>query len=294
MEGAEVRQRSRTVRFNIPPDARMCPHHGPPLVLRPGICRPRAPAVPPGATPANLASAFAVSLATLYRWLHAHPHFAAQVAIGKLEAEAVAEPTRYERATGYQVTVERVFTRNTGQPVIVRYKKHILANPKAALRWLRVRRRDRWTLGDKGQWPGGAPWQKPAKKKSVSQNARTIRKIMMVALVRMIQAGKLTRPELASLLQHLLSGLRAAAVKGDRHVSPQNTSNTDHPSEAPPLVTSPGLPVVNAKPDLIERAEPVSPPQPPLPRRQDQPQRPVPHRLRRVRADGTAAPLGCE
>ena len=51
-----------------------------------------------GANPSDLASAFAVSLATLYRWLHAHPHFAAQVAMGKLEAEVIAEPTRYERA----------------------------------------------------------------------------------------------------------------------------------------------------------------------------------------------------
>ena len=191
-----------------------------------------------GATPSHLASAFAVSLATLYRWLHAHPHFAAQVAIGKLEAEAVAEPTRYERATGYQVTIERVFMRSTGKPVIARYKKPIHSNPRAALRWLRKRRPDRWTLGEgnawsKRKWPEGAPWQKRSKKKSVSQNAQTIRKIMMVALVRMIQVHRLTRPELAALIQHLLSGLRPSAGNGDRDVSAQNTAFTDRPSDPP-------------------------------------------------------------
>jgi hypothetical protein len=240
-----------------------------------------------GANPSDLASAFAVSPATLYRWLHAHPHFAAQVTMGKLEAEAVAEPTRYERAIGYQVTVERIFIRNTGKPVIARYKKPIRANPRAALRWLRKRRPDRWTLGEgdawsKRKWPEGAPWQKQANKSTVSQNAQTIRKIMMVALVRMIQVHRLTRPELAALIQHLLSGLRPSAGNGDTDVSTQNTAFTDRPSEPRPPMTSPGLPVIDDKPHLIERAEPVAPPQPPLPRGQDQPERPVPHRLRRV------------
>ena len=240
-----------------------------------------------GATPSDLASAFAVSLATLYRWLHAHPRFAAQVAMGKLEAETVVEPTRYERATGYQVPVERVFIRNTGKPVIACYKKHIHANPRAALRWLRKRRPDRWTLGEgdawsKRKWPEGAPWQKQANKSTVSQNAQTIRKIMMVALVRMIQVHRLTRPELAALIQHLLSGLRPSAGNGDRDVPAQNTAFTDRPSDPPPPMTSPGLPVIDDKRHLIERAEPVAPPQPPLACCEDQPERPVPHRLRRV------------
>jgi len=240
-----------------------------------------------GATPSDLASAFAVSLATLYRWLHAHPHFAAQVAMGKLEAKAVAEPTRYERATGYEVTVERVFMRNTGKPVIARYKKPILANAKIALRWLRKRRRDRWTLGEgdawsQRKWPNGAPWQKHAKKKSVSQNPPTIRKIMADNIAEMILHGGITRAELVTLLQHLFSSHGPFAGNGGRDVLPQNTANTDRPADASPPMTSASLPVIDDKPNLIERAEPIAPPQPPLPRRQDQPQRPVPHRLRRV------------
>lgn len=244
-----------------------------------------------GATPANLASAFAVSLATLYRWLHAHPHFAAQVAMGKLEAETVAEPTRYERATGYKVTVERVFTRNTGQPVIVRYKKHILANPRLALRWLRKRRRDRWTLGEgdarsRRKWPKGAPWQKRAKKKSDSQNPATIRKIMADNIAEMILSGGITRPELVALLQHLFSSQGPFAGNGERDVLPQNTANTDRPADAPPPMTSANLPVINDQRHLIERPDPIGPPQPPLPRCEDQPERPVPHRLRRVPRGG--------
>jgi len=240
-----------------------------------------------GATPSDLASAFAVSLATLYRWLHAHPHFAAQVAMGKLEAKAVAEPTRYERATGYEVTVERVFMRSTGKPVIARYKKLILPNAKAALRWLRLRRRDRWTLGEgdawsKRKWPKGAPWQKRTKKKSVSQNPPTIRKIMADNIAEMILHGEITRAELVSLLQHLFSVQGLFAENGDRDVASQNIASTARPADALPPTTSASLPVINDKPHFIERADPVAPPQPPLLRRQDQPERPVPHRLRRV------------
>lgn len=240
-----------------------------------------------GANPSDLASAFAVSLATLYRWLHAHPNFAAQVAMGKLEAGAVAEPTRYERATGYQVTVERVFIRNTGQPVIVRYKKHILANSRAALRWLRKRRRDRWTLGEEDawsqrKWPEGAPWQKRTKKKIVSQNPATIRKIMADNIAEMILHGGITRAELVSLLQHIFSSQGPFAGNDERDVLPRNTTNTDHPADAPPPMTSASLPVIDDQPNLIERADAVAPPQPPFPCGQDQPERPVPHRLRRV------------
>jgi hypothetical protein len=244
-----------------------------------------------GATPAYLASAFAVSLATLYRWLHAHPHFAAQVAMGKLEAETVAEPTRYERATGYQVTVERVFTRNTGQPVIACYRKHIPANAKAALRWLRLRCRDRWTLGEgdawsRRKWPHGAPWQKRAKKKSDSQNPVTIHKIVANHIAEMMLRGEITRTELVTLLQHLLSSQGPCAGNGGWDVVSQNTLFTGRPAGAPPSMTSASLPVIDDECHLIERPDPVAPPQPPLPGCQDQPERPVPHRLRRIPRGG--------
>jgi hypothetical protein len=248
-----------------------------------------------GGDMSDLASAFAVSLATLYRWLHAHPHFAAQVAMGKLEADAVVEPTRYERATGYEVAVERVFIRNTGKPVIARYKKPIPPNAKAALRWLRLRRRDRWTLGEgdawsKRKWPKGAPWQKQARKKSDSQNSDTIHKIMADNIAEMMLRGEITRAELVSLLQHLFSSQNPFAGNDERDVSPQNTPNTDRASDVLPPMTSAGLPVVSDKPDLIERPHAVSPPQPSLLGGEDQPQRPIPHRLRRVPCGGHRRP----
>jgi hypothetical protein len=244
-----------------------------------------------GADIPGLARAFAVSSATLYRWLNAHPRLAAQVAMGKLEAEAVIEPTRYQRATGYDVTVERVFTRNTCEQVVISYKKRILADSRAAFRWLRLRRRDRWSLGEgdawsKRKWPKGAPWQKQAKKKNDSQNPATIHKIMADNIAQMMLNGEITRPELVSLLQHLFSGQCPPAAKGDRDVSPQNTASTDRPSDSPPPMTSADLPIVSEEPHLIERPDPISPPQPSLARSEDQPERPVPHRLRRVPRGG--------
>jgi len=244
-----------------------------------------------GANPSHLASAFAVSLATLYRWLQAHPHFAAQVAMGNSEARAVAEPTRYERATGYEVTVERVFMASTRRPVIDRYRKHIPPNVKTALRWLRLRCRDRWTLGEgdawsRRKWPHGAPWQKHAKKKSDSQNPVTIGKIMADNIAEMMLCGQITRDELVTLLQHLLSSQGPFAGNGGRNVVSQNTGFTARPAGTPQSMTSARLPVIDDERHLVERPDPVAPPQPPLPRSEDQPERPVPHRLRRVTRGG--------
>jgi transposase-like protein len=96
-----------------------------------GLCRL-------GADNAGLARYFSVSPATLYRWLNAHPAFAASVAAGRAEAADPRVPTRYERATGYACRTARVFApRGPGDPVIAYYTRRIPADPKAALRWLR-------------------------------------------------------------------------------------------------------------------------------------------------------------
>ena len=235
-----------------------------------------------GADKADLARAFAVSPATLYRWLLAHPRFAAAVATGSAEAETIVRPSLYQRATGYEVTAKRLFRRNTGEPVVARYRKRILADSRAALRWLRVRRPESWTFADRGTWPHGAPQRKHMIKDSVSQNSYTISEVMMDTIAEMILNGELKRSEIDPLIQHIFSGNRPPDGKIDSHVSSRNTGFTDYPSDTPSPMTSSILPAVGDEPHFIERPNPLSQPQPRLPRGQDEPECPVPHRLRRI------------
>jgi len=235
-----------------------------------------------GADNAALARAFAVSPATLYRWLNAHPCFAAAAATGTAEAKAITIPTRFERATGYEVAAERHYRLHTATPVVARYKKRIPANPRAALRWLRARQPEKWRLGENAAWSHGAPWDQHAKKNNDSQNSDTIREVMISAVAEFLQHGAISKPTFLSLVEAFVVLRRESAKKLLGDVSSQNTSFTERPSEMPGTMISYLLSVPNLKPDFIEGPDPIAPPQPRLLRGEDQPQRPVPHRLRRI------------
>lgn len=97
-----------------------------------------------GACDEELAEELKISIATLYRWRHAHPEFAAATEIGKAEADECVERALYQRLIGFEYEAERVFMPAGGKPVIARYKKRVLADPRLALQWLRLRRPDEW------------------------------------------------------------------------------------------------------------------------------------------------------
>ena len=53
------------------------------------------------------------------------------------------------RAIGYEYKVERSYLpAGAEKPVIARYKRHVAADPCAALNWLRIRRPDLWSMND--------------------------------------------------------------------------------------------------------------------------------------------------
>ncbi len=87
-----------------------------------------------------------VSLATLYRWLDRYGDFAAGVAAGRARVADLGRRSRYQRAIGCKYLAERVFHFRGRAPVVARYRKRILADPKAALCWLRARRPDEWRV----------------------------------------------------------------------------------------------------------------------------------------------------
>jgi len=95
---------------------------------------------------AALADFLSVSPATLYRWLQRYPDFAAAAEAGRKKAAARVQTSSYRRATGYEYQAEKVFRRRDGTPVVARFRRRVLADPKVALRWLRSRRPEEWRL----------------------------------------------------------------------------------------------------------------------------------------------------
>ena len=96
---------------------------------------------------ADLARLFSVSPATLYRWLDQYPEFATAAAIGKAESAHPVQKSQYRRAIGGDYFVERVFMpRGARKPVVARYRRRVLGDPKAGFCWLRNRCPAKWRV----------------------------------------------------------------------------------------------------------------------------------------------------
>jgi hypothetical protein len=78
-----------------------------------------------GATDIELADAFDVSLATIYRWRNSEPQFCEAVIAGKSAAD------------------DRVF-QFQGQIVRAETREHVPPDPGAAFNWLKNRRGEQW------------------------------------------------------------------------------------------------------------------------------------------------------
>jgi hypothetical protein len=114
-----------------------------------------------GADYQELAQVFRVSQATIYRWLEQRSDFAAATALGRAQAESPVGRSRYRRAIGGDYMVERVFHFRGREPVVARYRRRILADPKAALCWLRARRPEDWRIGYRAHLKGSGQVSSP-------------------------------------------------------------------------------------------------------------------------------------
>jgi hypothetical protein len=118
---------------------------GRPTLYRPEHADQARRAYERGTCDEDVAEELNIGTATLYRWRRKYPDFAAATAIGKAQADDRVERALYQRAIGFEYRAERAFlAAGTAKPVIVRYTKRVLANPHAALRWLRIRRPEEW------------------------------------------------------------------------------------------------------------------------------------------------------
>ena len=96
-----------------------------------------------GATRADLADRFGVSIATVVSWQFEHEEFSSACKMGQAKADDRVERSYYERAVGYTYDSEKLFM-HEGKIIREPVKVHVAPDPRAGEFWLRNRRPDRW------------------------------------------------------------------------------------------------------------------------------------------------------
>lgn len=96
-----------------------------------------------GATNADLADFFEVSIRTVERWTVEHEDFCRAVKEAKDAADAKVERSLYQRAVGYTFDSEKVFN-NRGEIVRAKTREHVAPDVTAQIFWLKNRQRERW------------------------------------------------------------------------------------------------------------------------------------------------------
>jgi Helix-turn-helix domain of resolvase len=96
-----------------------------------------------GATRADLADRFGVSVNTVVAWQLEHQEFSDSCKQGRQAADERVEQSFYERAVGYTYDSEKLLVVQ-GEVVREPIKEHVPPDPRAAEFWLRNRRPDRW------------------------------------------------------------------------------------------------------------------------------------------------------
>lgn len=118
---------------------------GRPTRYRPEYANQARQAYALGACDEDIARFFEIDISTFYRWRHRHADFAAACVIGREHADNRVEMSLYQRAIGYDYTAERAFMFSTWtDPVIARFTRRVLGDPRTALQWLRLRRGEAW------------------------------------------------------------------------------------------------------------------------------------------------------
>jgi hypothetical protein len=96
-----------------------------------------------GATIEDLAGFFDVTSRTVDNWIAAHPEFATVVREARALADARVARCLYERAVGYEQTVERTVL-HQGREHTIKDKVHHPPDTRACIFWLRNRQPRFW------------------------------------------------------------------------------------------------------------------------------------------------------
>ena len=96
-----------------------------------------------GATNEDLAGFFEVTRRTIDNWIAAHPDFAAAVRTGRVVADSRVARSLYDRAMGFEHTVERTVM-HRGEERTLKSTLFYPPDTQACIFWLRNRRRPTW------------------------------------------------------------------------------------------------------------------------------------------------------
>lgn len=101
-----------------------------------------------GATDAEVAEFFGVSVRTIHRWKLVHDDFCQALTAGKAIADDRVERSLYQKATGYDYTEQQAIKLKVGQHEekveVVDVTRHSPSDTTAAIFWLKNRRPDDW------------------------------------------------------------------------------------------------------------------------------------------------------
>ncbi|MES2452861.1 MAG: transposase [Pseudomonadota bacterium] len=120
---------------------------GRPTAYRPEYAEIARKAYANGATAEEVADLLEIDISTFYRWRSKHEAFAGACVTGKHLADEHVVNSLHQRACGYDYIAERLFMpAHAPGPIVGRYTRRVLADPRAALQWLRIRRPDEWRI----------------------------------------------------------------------------------------------------------------------------------------------------
>ena len=97
-----------------------------------------------GATDAELAEEFGVSVTTLYNWRAKHPEFLEALKLPKEQADQRVERSLFERATGYTRESVKIFCGKDGSVTEVPFMEHVPPDSTAMIFWLKNRKPAEW------------------------------------------------------------------------------------------------------------------------------------------------------
>lgn len=116
---------------------------GRPTLYRPKYAETARRMCAQGATRADLADRFGVSINTIVAWQLEHQEFSDSCKQGREAADERVEQSFYERAVGYTYDSEKLLVVQ-GEVIREPIKEHVPPDPRAAEFWLRNRRPDHW------------------------------------------------------------------------------------------------------------------------------------------------------
>lgn len=111
-----------------------------------------------GATDAEIASFFEVSVRTIYTWKLQHDEFLQALKRGKEVADSLVENRLFARATGYSQDATKIF-QYEGDPITVDYVEHFPPDTAACIFWLCNRRPQEWRQRREHTGGDGGPIQ---------------------------------------------------------------------------------------------------------------------------------------